>query len=326
MSNYDIVNIPTDTVVLENNINKLHFINGIAIYYDKEKTNRSIFTKYANFNSWLENFAKEHGLSYFPFRALIKEFIENVKTQLLNPFKLGTYVISKEFINKLNAIDVDSNATPYYTSELFRLIWYYLPIENNMTIVCEDGNFLIHDDYYRFYNNIEISEEGLFKLEKRECSYISFDEDTYELQYGRICTYKHYYYIDSEGYRLSSQDFISFMRFLSNYKSDYLVLLDELKNSKFKITSLRYNTYDDNDGINEIDWGKERDDGLTFYCEEHRRALSDTYTTTQHVRNNMGGLISLNTLFIGLKMLYNGKKYLETLKEDYINTQINKLK
>jgi hypothetical protein len=171
MQDYNIVKMPTDYTILEANFNKLNFINGVAIYYDKTKTNREVFNKFSNFNAWIEEYAKEYTIPFFEFRALIKSLVDKVQAELLNPFEpYKTFSIPDDFMGNLKAIKkVGPAGDPYSYHPVLSLVFQHLPLEHNYSIVCEDGTFLmskVRKSLPWFYNNITITEQGIFKCEK----------------------------------------------------------------------------------------------------------------------------------------------------------------
>jgi|688.fasta_scaffold114979_2 hypothetical protein len=322
MKDYNIVSLPTDYSILEANLNKLHFIKGVAIYYDKTKTNREVFNKFTNFNAWLEEYAREHAIPFFEFRALIKSLVNEVQAELLESFEPDKiFSIPEDFMERLNKIKaVGPAGDPYSYHTVLSLVWRYLPIENNISLVHKDGVFLMSKNFMIlpwFYNNIEINDYGLFKLEKREYGYDRCFP-------GSIKTSNSIYYWDTEGHFMSSHDFKELLNILANCKNDFLILLEELVNSKFKLVGPKSNGWRENDGKEEVKWGVEREDGLRFYSEEYRRTGSDSYTDFEYVGDKFENSMYLNDFFTGLKMLKNGGEYLNELKKDFVEQQTNK--
>jgi len=323
MKDYNVVSLQTSYSVLENNWNKLHFINDVAIYYDKEKTNRDVFNIYSNFNAWLEEYSKANNIPLFEFRALIKSLVNEVQSQLLESFEPdNTFFIPEGFNERLNKIkEVGTVVDPYSYHNVLSLIFHYLPIQNNYSIVCKNGSFLMSKVRMIlpwFYNNITISEYGLFKCEKREYRYDRYFP-------GSIKTSNSTYYWDSNGNYIRAYDFDKSLKLLSNCSSDYLTLLSEREDLNFNVGKKGgYFEYSEiYDGKEEVAWEKLRPDGLTFYYTESTVRGSDyRYYANPYVRDQFGNSVGVIDFYHSLEMLRNGKVYLIALINDSIERQI----
>lgn len=325
MSEYDIVQLPSDIDLLNENFDKFHFIDGVAIYYDKGKTQRKTFGEYSNFNAWLKSYSSQHKIEPFSFRALLKELVNDVHKELLTPFQADkSFSIPENFMDKLNAIkQVGPAGEPYSYHTVLSLLWQYLPIENNFTLVCEDGSYLMSKNFMIlpwYYNNIKISKTGLFKCETRGYGYDRCFP-------GTIGTSNRFIYWDSQGHYLTEYDFEEiFLKIVRNCTTEPYELLNELNDSIFQTVGPKSNGWGQNKGSKKINWGEERNDGLTFYSEEYRRPRSDSYTDFEYVRDNFDNKMYLNDFYTGLKMLKNGQHYLNSLCEDFVQRQYLKFR
>lgn len=326
MKDYNIVKIPTDYSIIEANLHKLNFIKGVALYYDKTKTDREVFKTYTNFNSWIEAYSKEHSIPFFEFRTLIKSLVQDVQVNLLDFFEPHkTFPIPEDFWNKLNAIKkVGPAGEPYSYHTLLSLIFQHLPIENNYSIVCEDGSFLmskVNMILPFFYNNIQITEHGIFKCEKREYGYDRCFP-------GNVTTSNVIYYWDFAGNYIRDFDFDTSLKILSNCNTDHLTLLSERKNFNFNVGKGEYFEYREKyEGKESVEWEKLLSNGLTFYYTEHTLRGSDyRYYADPYVRDQLGNTIGIDAFYLSLEILKNGKEYLRSLIADSIKKQIEKLK
>lgn len=326
MKDYNIVSLPTDYSILEANLNKLHFIKGVAIYYDKTKTNRGVFNKFTNFNAWLEEYAREHAIPFFEFRALIKSLVNEVQAELLDSFEPNkAYAIPEDFMEKLNAIkEVGPAGDPYSYHTVLSLVFQYLPLEYNYSLVCEDGTFLMSKVRMIlpwFYNNITITDHGVFKCEKREYGYDRCFP-------GSVNTSNSEYFWDCNGNYMRVYDFEQSLKILSNCSNEHLTLLSQRKDYNFNIGKGEYFEYREKyEGKEDVEWEKLLPNGLTFYYTEHTVRGSDyRYYADPHVRDQFGNSAGIDEFYLTLEMLQNGKEYLQALISDSIKRQVGELK
>jgi hypothetical protein len=326
MTDYNIVNIPTDFSIVQENVHKLNFINDVAIFYDKTRTHRNTFGKYANFNVWLDEFCKLKEINFWKLRSLLKPLILSVENELIIDFKVNKSVeINLKFKRQiLDLLIADKHI--YY--ELMRSIWSHLPIENNYTLIASDGQYLMSKNFMivpRYFHNIEINEFGLFKCEIREIAFESgrYNSSIQDYDLDCIKTSSQIYYWDSQGHFLNEYNYKTFVTILKNSKIDHRELLKELDNSCFKVVGPKHNSWKTNIGENHINWGEQREDGLLFYSEEYSRPGSDSYTDFEYVGDAFGRSMYLNDFYCGLKSLKNGAEYLNQLKREFVRTETN---
>lgn len=300
-----------DLDVLNENFDKLHFVNGVAIYFDKNKTHRDTFDEFSNFDDWLKIYSNQHQIEPFSFRALIKGLVNDVHKELLSPFEADKlFSIPENFMDKLNSIKkVGLAGDPYSYHTVLSLIWRYLPIENNYTLICQDGSYLMSKNFEYtpfYYNNVKINKHGIFKCERRFYGYDNCFPGSVETENRLI-------YWDSQGHCLWNDDFELFLKLIQNCAEGPINILKELNDCNFKVVGPKSNRWSQKEGGKNIRWGEERDDGLTFYKTEYRRTGSSVYHEKERVRDNYDNKMSLNDFYTGLKMLQNGKKYLSKL-------------
>lgn len=232
------------------------------------------------------------------------------------------YDYLKQQINKLNFIN---GVAIYYDpmATLRRSNGYQNNWENNFGIITSDG-FFIQDKIAmrmdRFYNQLLINGYGLFELTRKD--YNSFSEDK---------TSYHKYIFDTEGNYLSEYDFERLILILSNRNQclspeKFIEMIPDLKEGIFKIVDGSSNIWREKDGEYNLEFEREREDGLFFYTEEYSRPRSDSYTEFQYVRDRMGNKMYLNEFYQGLLMLDNGKKYLTELTNQFIIEQLGYFK
>lgn len=327
IKDYNVVNVSTDFSILQENLHKLKFINDVAIFYDKTRTYRNIFKKYSDFNIWLEEYCNINEIDYWQARKIIKPLVETVQKELLTDFNDSkSYEINLDEKEKILGLFL-KNKTNYY--DFMRLIWYHLPIENNLTLIHKDGTWLMSKNFMIvpiYFNNIQINEYGLFRCEEREYKFESgrYNSKKYDYDLDSIQTSRSIYFWDNEGHFLDEYEFKTFMKLMAIVKNDYKTLLNELNNSIFKVVGPQHNGWYTKNGQAQINWGVHRDDGLLFYSEENSRPGRDTYTNFEYVRDNFGNQMYLNDFFTGLKCLKNGSDYLDSLKSDFLKKEIEK--
>ncbi len=318
--------MPSDYSILEENLHKLNFIKGIAIYYDKTKTNREVFNKYSNFNAWLEEYAREHSLPFLEFRALIKSIVNEVQNELLDSFEPNkTYSIPENFMKKLNSIkEVGLAGDPYSYHTVLINIFHYMPLENNYSLVCEDGTFLMSKVRMLlpwFYNNVTITEHGVFKCEIRGYGYDRCFP-------GSVKTSNSVYFWDCNGNYMGVYDFEQSLKILSNCSSEHLTLLSQRKDYNFNIDNGAYFEYCEKyKGKEDVEWEKLLPNGLTFYYTKRTVRGSDyRYYADPHVRDQFGNSARIDEFYLTLEMLQNGKEYLQALISDSTKRQVDALK
>lgn len=300
---YDVIKISTEEEILVKRLNKLIFINGVAIYNNSNYTHRKIYNKISNFNSWLEDYSTVHNLPFFEFRAIVKKFVDSIKENLSkNPFSNTSFDVPIEFYNDLSEIfNQDLSESNLYVA-LQNILWYYLSLENDVTLVKENGSFLMRDNY-RDFNDIQINKEGLFR-----CNYqgIWFDPGCMP---GKIITYSKCYIIDCKGNILHEEDYNKFISLLDSKNKSIEFLYQEL-------TTI--------DNINETDelkeyLSKKKECNYILTHKEWRRA--DSWYITSYIQNENGIKMNLNDFIRGLKMLMNGENYLQGLYKYFISSQ-----
>ena len=324
MIDYNIVKIPTDFSIIQENMHKLNFINDVAIFYDKSRTYRNTFDKYSNFNVWLDEFCKMNEIDYWKLRAILKLFIENVNNELVTDFKANSsFIINPEFKEQILALLVKDKHIYY---ELMASIWGHLPIENNYTLISSEGQYLMSKNFMLvpcYFNNIEINEFGLFKCEIRD---IRFESGTYNSKindYNLDCvkTSGQIYYWDCQGHYFNKYDYETFIKIISDTNLDCNKLLNELDDSIFQIVGPKSNGWWTKEGKHHVNWGYQREDGLLFYTEEYSRPGKDSYTDFEYVSTSDGQRMYLKDFYFGLKCIKNGSEYLNHLKSEFIRKE-----
>lgn len=315
MTDYNIVNIPTDFSIVQENLHKLNFINDVAIFYDKTRTYRNTFDKYSNFNVWLDEFCKLKEIDYWKLRALLKPFVLSVKNELVIDFQVNqSFEIKPEFKDHILDLLVKDKHIYY---ELMGAIWGHLPIENNYTLISSDGQYLMSKNFMIvpcYFHNIEINEFGLFKCEIRGICFESgrYNSKIQDYDLDSIKTSRRIYYWDSQGHFLSENDYETFISIIKQTNVHFSKLLNELNNSIFRVVGPKHNACGTNKGEAHINWGVKRNDGLTFFSEEYKDK------DFEYVKDDFGNSIYLNEFFTGLKCLKNGLEYLNALKSEFL--------
>jgi hypothetical protein len=324
MIDYNIVKIPTDFSIIRENMNKLHFINDVAIFYDKSRTVRNTFNKYSNFNVWLENYCKLNEINYWKLSVLLKDFIEDVKDALVTDFQVNKSVeINNEFKEQILALLINDKNT---YSKLMESIWGYLPIENNYTLISSDGQYLMSKNFMFvpcYFHNIEINEYGLFKCETRKIGFESGRYNSTIRDYDLDCikTSGQIYYWDTQGHLFDKYGYETFIDIITETNIDCKKLLNELDDSIFKIVGPKCNSWSTKEGKEHIKWWVQREDGLYFYTEEYSKPGKDSYTDFEYVRKSDGQRMYLKDFYFGLKCIKNGSEYLNQLKKEFIRTE-----
>ncbi len=196
---------------------------------------------------------------------------------------------------------------------------YLNKFENNMSVVTEDGSFLLDNIFMRmdrFYYSVTINSYGLFELTSKNYN------QRYELR-NEVAFYK--YISDFEGNFLSERDFNKLLLILSNrticFTPDDFIKMDSyILNGSFDVPSIRTGIY----GVKEKSYNFDLDplsmSGLKIASEEHRRALSDSTTERSYVEDSFGNRLSLHDFYFGMIMLNNGNEYKKSLLDQYIAT------
>lgn len=327
MKDYNVVEIPSDFTIVQENMYKFNFIKEVAIFYDKTRTYRMVFNKHSNFNVWLEDYCKTNEIDFWKLRAVLKPLVETVHQDLLLNFQdKKSFEISPEINESISQLLIN-NKDIY--NDLMRSIWHHLPIENNYTLICSDGQYLMSKNFMMvpcYFNNIEINEYGLFKCEVREYSFQSGKYNHSIADYDSDClkTNRRIYYWDCHGHYLDEYGFETFIKIIKNTNVNTGNLLKELNNSIFKVVGPKHNGWKLNDGKEHIKWNVQRDDGLLFYIEEYSRTGSDTYIDFEYVRDSYGNSMYVNDFYSGLKCLNNGAEYLNQLKVEFLKKETSK--
>ena len=337
---YNIFKEPSDYSILQDSIDRLHFIQGVSIYYDKTKTKRSVFDVYASFDAWLDASIKQYSLPFFPLIEFVRTLVSTIQTRLLQPFESNkVFLIPDEL--KANLERLLKEGQPYdeydsYTAFL-RSIVHYMSLENNYSIVCNDGTFLMSKSNIGppwFYHAITLSPQGLFECEKRWMHVNGptlleghvYDPASILYSTGSIHTFSNKYIWDHTGRYIEAKDFESSCKVLANCTDDFLTLLAQRPNYNFNIGKGEYYEYRTIfEGKEEVAWDKRLPNGLMYYCETRTVRGSDyRYFADPFVCDAAGNTVEVYAFYQSLEMLRNGRIYLQVLIEDSIKRQVER--
>lgn len=319
MIDYRIVKQLTDYSILESNLHKLNFIKGVAIYYDKTKTDREVNKLYRYFDEELEAFCKYNAIPFYEYRALVKSFLQEVENELLVNF-----VPSKVF-----SLPDDLYKKLLAGYNYMALVERGLPIEHNYSLVSDDGTFLFskhHNPWGYFCSNINITEEGLFKCEMRDYQK-AYNYQRSEIQ-GTIEISIQEYICDTEGNWMYDYKFLACLKILNSSSSDYLTHLSQRNDYNFNIRKDNYYEYQEKyEGKEDVEWEKLLPNGLTFYYWVATVPGSDyRHYIKPCLRDQFGNSAEIDDFYLTLKMLQNGKDYLQALTSHYLKSEVDRLK
>ena len=146
----------------------MNFLNNVAIFYDKEKSNREkIYVYWKKNNSWkepeieksftcLEEYMRhkcsENNIEYSKLYNLIQPVIKDIQHELIDNFEgEKRYQLSPEYIQGI--MDIFNETFPEDPNNViqwdipFLGLFYYLNIENNYTLVVKDDLYFRHKDH-----------------------------------------------------------------------------------------------------------------------------------------------------------------------------------
>jgi len=305
--NYNVVKILSEEEILSKRLNRLIFIDGAAIYSDSNCTNRRIYTKFSNFNTWLEDYSNINKLCFFTIRAIIKKFVDGINKNIdeiidTKTTSINFFEVPIEFYKDISEILAPNKSQINDYVNLQVSVWHYLSFKNNVTIVKLDGSFLM-DEKFRYFNNIQINKEGLFRCNsKRICYHRSGIP-------GKIVMSSDFYIIDCQGNLLFDEEYNKLLCLLSSKNKHYNFL---------------YEKFNQIDRINEIeDLEKYLSENVfpNFKFTYHEWRRSDSWFIAVYIENEDGNKLHLDRVIRGLKMLMNGEKYLQSLSKFFIDSQ-----
>ena len=222
------------------------------------------------------------------------------------------YKILSERIGKLSFINGVSIYYDNSATERRRIAGSHNKCDTNFSLVTVDGKFIsdtIAMRHSRFYNNIDINFYGLFKLTKKE-------------QYDKPDVSVTSYIVDSEANFLHYFEFEKLISILTNRTKNYspkefIKIPSDLENSTFPVVNKYTNIWGIKPGQLDIEWDKERDDGLCFYSKEFSRR--DSSYELEYVKDKYGNSLYLEEFYKGLIMLNNGSKFIRELIKRYLS-------
>ena len=316
-----------DYAELKLNFANLEFVNNVAIYIDNNATNRRIFETNASFDIWIEDYCNKHSIPKEKFRTYAYKISSMISECFKTKHKNFEGIqLSEDLFEELKSIKEWNGAgEPYSYHTCIRLITGFNQIQNNYSLVTSDEWFLMDKHFMRmsrWYSDIELNEYGLFKLSKRAISY----DNCYP---GSITEYStNDLLFDSEGNYTDEWSLKRILDILSNRKKcylpqDYFKMIPEIEEGSFKTIGNKSNYYYQKEG-KELEFEKEREDGLTFYMEESE-SNSGNSIFTECVRDNFGNSTSVDHMYKSLKMLENGRKYVNQLANNYLSEHTGKL-